>query len=390
MIYHMAAMVQFTDSLTLAFTNNTKATYMLLNFARRVKNLQLFQYVSTAFCNMNVPSDKAIEEVIPATIDWRLVMKLSETQPLVVEALRERLLCGQPNPYTWSKWLAEQIVNEYRIYFPTVITRPAAVGSTIRDPFPAWMDAIDGIYALTQALGFGLLRIAYTTQDCCIDYIPADATINAMIVAAWKKNKEPAPERTDVYNCCMIKDVPLSVRDYLRLGRKTMEKAPSKHILWPVHCLITTNELLYRILFILLQLVPAALVDLVYLMRNKKRIAMKLTARGANLIRIYKKFSSGRLEFPNDKYKGLNDVIPKEDWDNFNTVYEGLTNMDILDLAYESVKKYCLKEETDEESMIKNKKRYARLVLIDEILILCLWMSGIWLFSKVITSLLPF
>ncbi|XP_014285882.1 putative fatty acyl-CoA reductase CG5065 isoform X2 [Halyomorpha halys] len=386
MIYHMGAMVQFTDSLTLAFENNTKATYMLLNFARRVKNLQLFVYVSTAFCNMNIPCDKAVEEVIPATLDWRLMMKLLESQPLVLDALKEKLLSGQPNPYTWSKWLAEQIVNDYRVYFPTIIARPAAVCSTIRDPFPAWIDTI-GICGIVHAAAYGILRIIYTRWDSYLDYIPADAAINAMLVAAWKK---PSPERTDVYNCCMVKDVSIITEDYQRYGRAIVENAPSKHIVWPYHCFVTTNELLYRIMFILLQVVPAALVDLVNLLQNKKIWALKLTTKMANLTRVYKKFIAVHLEFPNDKYKALNDVIPETEWDSFNTVYEDLTNEKIISFGYESIKKYYLKEETNERSVIRNKRRLFWLKVMDEILIFCFWMIGVYLLYKVIASRLPF
>ncbi|CAH1406257.1 unnamed protein product [Nezara viridula] len=387
-VYHMAALVQFSDSMTLALINNTKSTHMLLEFARRMKKLQLFHHVSTAFCNMNVPCDKAIEEVIPATLDWRVIMKLLETQPLILENLKEKLLFGHPNPYTWSKWLTEQIVDEYKIYFPIVITRPASVSSTVRDPFPGWLDSNNGICGFTNAIGFGLLRIAFAKEDNYTDFIPADASINTMIVASWKKYKEPAPERTDVYNSCLIKDIKITGSDYVRLGRPAMVKYPSKHIVWPSHVVMTTNELWYKILFILLQLVPAVLVDLFCLVRNKKRRAVNMTIKSANMLRIYKEFTKRKLGFPNDKFKALNNDIPDEEWDTFNTVYKGLTKEYLISIGYKSIVKYYLKEEINEESMIKNKRRYFWLIVIDEIMIFCFWMFGGYLLTKILGSML--
>lgn len=64
------------------------------------------------------------------------------------------------------------------------------MSTSVRDPFPGWHDQMGGIYGLTNAIGFGLLRVAYSRPDFYIDFIPVDATVNAMIVASWKKYKE--------------------------------------------------------------------------------------------------------------------------------------------------------------------------------------------------------
>lgn len=76
------------------------------------------------------------------------------------------------------------------------------------------------------------------------------------------------------------------------------------------------------------------------------------------MLRVCKKFSIGQLGFPNDKYKSLNDDIPKGEWDTFNTVYKDLTSEKVITLGYESVLKYIIKEELNEEAVIRNKKRY--------------------------------
>lgn len=70
------------------------------------------------------------------------------------------------------------------------ISTHIAVGQTVRDPFPHWADIMCGITAIANAMGLGMIRVAYTSEECYQDYIPADHVISAMLVATWKKHIE--------------------------------------------------------------------------------------------------------------------------------------------------------------------------------------------------------
>ncbi|KAF2896427.1 hypothetical protein ILUMI_09750, partial [Ignelater luminosus] len=53
MIYHLAATIRFDDPLKKAVLLNTRGTKLMLEFAKEVKQLHVFTYVSTAYCHLH-------------------------------------------------------------------------------------------------------------------------------------------------------------------------------------------------------------------------------------------------------------------------------------------------------------------------------------------------
>lgn len=79
-------------------------------------------HVSTTYCNTHQP---VIEEcVYPAETDWRHVIALAETES--AEAMEAAVSTGyQPNTYTFSKALAEQVMLDHSDRLNVAIFRPA-------------------------------------------------------------------------------------------------------------------------------------------------------------------------------------------------------------------------------------------------------------------------
>lgn len=62
----------------------------------------------------------------PAYADWRTTIKLAETYD--VETLNiffSKYSSNQPNTYTFTKSLAEHIINDYRHQLPIMVFRPS-------------------------------------------------------------------------------------------------------------------------------------------------------------------------------------------------------------------------------------------------------------------------
>lgn len=49
---------------------------------------------------------------------------------------------GWPNPYVFTKAMAEMIVGEMRGDLPVVILRPTIITSTYKEPFTGWPEGV--------------------------------------------------------------------------------------------------------------------------------------------------------------------------------------------------------------------------------------------------------
>lgn len=129
-LVHGAATVRFDEPLKESIIMNTRGTREVLNLAKKLKNLQLFAHISTAYTNPQ--NDLTEEKLYPIDSDWRKVIKMAETLDVeVLEALAKKFIGYHPNSYTFSKQLSEHMVNEYRNELPIIIHRPSIGGLLI-------------------------------------------------------------------------------------------------------------------------------------------------------------------------------------------------------------------------------------------------------------------
>ncbi len=103
---------------------------------------------------------------------------------LVEAGLQHARSRGWNDTYTYMKFLAEQVVMEFRSDIPTAIIRPSIIESSIAEPRPGWL----GKYRMSEPLivGFakGRLPDFPADPDIILDIIPVDFVVNAMLAAA--------------------------------------------------------------------------------------------------------------------------------------------------------------------------------------------------------------
>lgn len=185
MVFHSAASVRFDDPLHEAVIMNTRGTRELMHFAEGLQQLRCVVHVSTTYCNPHVRS--VYEHVYPPNGDWRAVVRLAETQPELLDTLTAKITNSEPNTYTFTKGLSEQVVNEYKDRLPVVIYRPSIVICAMDEPIPGWVDNFNGPVGLLMACGIGIMRTTFGDPDVVSDFIPVDTSIRAIIVAAWSR-----------------------------------------------------------------------------------------------------------------------------------------------------------------------------------------------------------
>src|ERR1051326_5085389 len=157
-IFHLAAIYDLAVAQDVAATVNVEGTMNMNQFANKVRNLRRYHYVSTCY------------------VAGKRQGLIKETE-LHHEA-------GFRNHYEQTKYLAEISVNNLKTNLPITIHRPAVVcgdsktGETVK---------YDGIYYLIHYLrkwpgGLTLLNIG--NRDVCLNLVPVDFVIEAMVTLA--------------------------------------------------------------------------------------------------------------------------------------------------------------------------------------------------------------
>lgn len=127
LVVHSAATVNFAEPLHVALDINARATRHMLQLAKDMKRLVAFVHVSTAFSNCVIHHIK--ERFYPEHLSCR-VNKVLELGELLNTDLLDRmapaLLDRFPNTYTYTKALAEQLVQTEAGDLPVCIFRPGS------------------------------------------------------------------------------------------------------------------------------------------------------------------------------------------------------------------------------------------------------------------------
>lgn len=358
-VFHTAASVRFDDSMSYALKLNTRGTHELLKIAKEIKKLEVFQYVSTTYCNVHI-QEKVEEKVYPAQIEWKTLLNLLETDGDTFDILVYKLLNSQPNTYTFSKSLAENVVLDASKDVPTVIVRPSVVISVLEEPVPGWIDNVNGVIGVTLGVSKGVLRTIKCSPDAVMDYLPVDYAINGMLTAAWTRRFYDEGE-IQVYNEVYSDTVPVTYSDLVNHGIIVNETYPLENYIWYPFIVLTNNAFYYHILFYFLQLIPALIIDLLLVLLRKKTILLKLYIKIYNATTALSQFTHRPFSFGNVNFKQINDKINEVDKKIFYMDHSGGGKQDVLRymLIFQfGLKKYLLNEkEEDQERYRRNRQR---------------------------------
>ncbi|KAK3916042.1 Putative fatty acyl-CoA reductase [Frankliniella fusca] len=184
-VVHTAASVRFDDPVKQAVLLNTRGAQEVCALALGMSHLSALVHVSTTYSNTNHP---VIEErVYPATADWREMIRLAET--LTQEEFDRQApqhMGYHPNTYTFTKSLAEQVVNDHRDRLNVAIYRPSIVVGAVKEPMPGWVDNLNGPMALCVGVSKGLIHTALADENSVMDMVPVDIAVNGIILAIYE------------------------------------------------------------------------------------------------------------------------------------------------------------------------------------------------------------
>uniref|UniRef100_A0A1I8NWD6 Fatty acyl-CoA reductase n=1 Tax=Stomoxys calcitrans TaxID=35570 RepID=A0A1I8NWD6_STOCA len=319
-IFHVAATVRFDEKIKTAILLNTRGCYELVKIAQNLSNLKAFIHVSTAYSH---PYRYDLKEMIyPLYYDWRTAIKLAETYDVeTLNPLFPKLASKHPNTYTFTKYLAEAIIDEYRHKLPVAIVRPSIVVSSYKEPMPGWIDNINGPVGMLLACGTGIMRTSHGNPHIVSDMISVDMCSNSLLVAAYKVGTNPSTNNNggplEVFNCCQSSTNHVTTGDIVNMGKEVVLINPFEKCIWLPEGSITPCPVWHYWRLLTLQIIPAILLDGLLFLARKPPFLVKVNRHIYHTTKILKTFMNNEWLFYNDKFKELETVLTDKDLSKF-------------------------------------------------------------------------
>ncbi|KAK7794043.1 hypothetical protein R5R35_012987 [Gryllus longicercus] len=357
-VFHVAATVRFNEPLKESVTVNTTATKYLAEFCSRMPNIKAFVYISTAYSNCD--RDEVGEEFYNAVHDAETIIRLVEIMDGdIIDALTPKLLGKLPNTYTYTKALAENVLQKYNKKLPIVVVRPSIVLSTIMEPMPGWIDSWNGPSPFVAAGAKGLLHGLAGDASMVADVIPADIVVNLTICAAWRTASKTGIENIEVYNCCTGERNPVTWGTFLKCCYEAVLKNPPDELISYPFFALQRHQCIRFIQKLFLEQLPAFFIDLIYHLAGKKAIMLNIHAK---LIRVNDALLFALLrqwQFRDNNTHNLLTFLKKEDQQIFPFNVCNIDWPSFLETYYLGIRHYLLKDSPN--SVVYTRKRLERL-----------------------------
>ncbi|OTF77133.1 hypothetical protein BLA29_011888, partial [Euroglyphus maynei] len=158
-----------------------------MKLGRKMKQLNIIVYVSTAYSNCN--RSDVEEKVYPLNGDVdsiidQIIRNDNDDDDKKPEK-GDPILFGRPNSYTASKAIAEYLIQEKFADLPIVICRPSIVAHAYDEPIKGWCDSLNGFSAPVMMGCLGILQTYNLNFHKLADIIPVDFVANSLIVIGY-------------------------------------------------------------------------------------------------------------------------------------------------------------------------------------------------------------
>ncbi|XP_037888831.1 putative fatty acyl-CoA reductase CG5065 isoform X1 [Glossina fuscipes] len=333
MIFHSAASVRFDDNFKDAILLNTRGAFELIKIAEGLKKLKAFIHISTTYSN---PDRHVVEEKIyPPLADWRTTIKLAEHYDTkMLNILFAKYGSHQPNTYTFTKHLAEQIVNDSRDKIPILLYRPSMVTSSLLEPVPGWLDNFNGPIGLLVACGAGVMMTNYSNPNIKADMVAIDVTVQGLLLAGYKIGYRFEPmtldKPLDVLHCSRANVKPVTYGALTEAGKRLVRQNPFEKCIWLPCGSVTTNPILHYTRLIIGQWTLALMIDSFLLLAGRKPMLLKNQRRIAMTSQALQTFYTTQWLFSNEKFLELERLISSEDLDKLRLFQYMKAELDTL------------------------------------------------------------
>ncbi|XP_035219500.1 putative fatty acyl-CoA reductase CG5065 [Stegodyphus dumicola] len=314
-VFHSAATVKFDEPLKQAIDMNVLATRRMIELCHKLPNIVAVIHVSTAYANCN---RKQVDEVVyPAPIPPNQIIEATEwMEPALLDSITPKLIGDRPNTYTFTKALAENLLVDECGSLPVAIVRPSIVSAAWKEPYPGWIDNLNGPAGIIVAGGKGVLRTMIIHGEVTADIIPVDVVVNLMIAVAWYTATQ-RPNSILVYNCTSGSLNKTTWDDIMAVTYPYLLKYPSAELFRYPKGSFRRNQTINTMCIAFQHYLPALFVDLMAYLFFQKPGMMRVYQKVHKATQCLEYFTTREWEFQCDNVLMLNDKIPPEDQEVF-------------------------------------------------------------------------
>ncbi|XP_070505242.1 putative fatty acyl-CoA reductase CG5065 [Chironomus tepperi] len=357
-VIHSAATINFAEHLQLATFTNLRSVREALYLAREMKNLKSFVHVSTAFTFWHTFDVK--EDIGETEHDPQDIIKLCEMlPPRAIEEMTKILLGKHVNTYTFTKSLAEKLLQNESKSLPVTIVRPSMIGASENEPKPGWTDSWGASTLFLYLIAKGSFRSVQHVKGNPFDVIPVDKVANMTIAASWKtaieKEANPATVCPQVYHSTSGAANPITLKDLFDRTAVLGREHPLNDVMWYPKMRYYTTKLGNDLDIYFLHYLPAVLLDVVAKLTGKKPRAVKGQKFVDNSYQTVRFGPADPYIFRCSNYKNILSSMNQSDQKTF--VFDPRTinwNKYAVDHHF-GIKKYLLKETPKDPAVLRAK-----------------------------------
>ncbi|RVE50676.1 hypothetical protein evm_004708 [Chilo suppressalis] len=346
-------------------------------------------HLSTAYCRCEL--DELEERMYPAVHNPRKIMDICKWMDnSLLEYLEPKLIESEPNTYSYTKAITETLVEEFACKFPLAIARPSIIIAAWKDPFPGWVDNLNGPTGLLIGSGKGVIRTMLCTPHYTADAVPIDVVVNGCILIAYATALD-RPPTISVYNITLSQVISISWEKIIELGRKWVLVYPHTMALWYPGGNIKTYAWTNRLAVFFSHQIPAYLVDSILFLMGKKTFLVNVQKRVSHGLSVLQYYTTKEWCFKNDNFLNLQKRISVKDNDTFFTDLKPVDTDEYMKNYVLGARQFCCKEDpsTLPRARKLNKIRY----VVDVVFKVMFYVLLLWLLysnRQVFTSSIEF
>ncbi|XP_049960647.1 putative fatty acyl-CoA reductase CG5065 isoform X2 [Schistocerca serialis cubense] len=347
-VFHCAATLRLEAKLKDSIRMNLLGTWNVLQLCKTLKKLEVLVHLSTAFCYCDL--EELGEKMYPCPYDPRDILRAARwMDDSMLDAITAQLIHPHPNTYTFTKRLAEVLVEQHLHELPVVIARPSIVTPSWKEPVAGWVDSLNGPVGLLAAAGKGVLRSMYCRGELHAEVMSVDFAINGLITLAAReaarRAKEGSPSEVPVYNITSSKVKRMTWKEVLDYGRQIVYEYPFEWTVWYPDGNIRSSKLVHKICVIVQHYLPAYFLDFLFLIFGQRRFMVRLQRRISDGLELLQYFTTREWNFRNERFLALYTGLNAEDKRRFDMDMVPIEPYEYLVTASLGARLYCFHED---------------------------------------------
>jgi phosphoserine phosphatase/nucleoside-diphosphate-sugar epimerase len=247
------------------------------------------------------------------------------TDQLVAAGTERARSLGWTDVYTFAKAMGERVVADVGKDIRVSIVRPAIVESSLKHPYPGWIEGFKMAEPIILAYGKGNLPEFPASPDAVIDIVPCDHVVNCIVAVCATQPEIGKPE---FYHSSSGARNPLTFRGIFEQVHAYFSEHPyatgmgaTKLAEWdfpgaaPVERLLSTGEILHKVAERALSYAPRG--------ATTRKLAARLDKGGGQLtflrryLSLYSEYLQSELHFVDDRALALTNSLHPDDVDAF-------------------------------------------------------------------------